>query len=241
MPPAQGPADYQGLDAPTPEPTASVETFESELAVDRGRAPILTPASMPPPKTGAGRRLLYVVLGLLALMAAGIAGYLLFQLQDDDTTEAGTEAGQAQAVADNGQLGSLSQPHDLAKGIKINYPTDDGDQTWVLEVAEPATVLDAGDGDREVMAKLRLRNESESRSVALSELRFNLVSSDGGAVINVNDGCSAGDDLDTNTALEPGGQAAGALCWTVPEAQAGGSLLGVESTQVLGRVHVSLS
>ena len=92
-------SDYgqQGNGYPTVQGMHADQQLPSQTDYDYGEShgqigygtDVLTPVSTPTPKGGGGRRLLYVVLGLLALIAAGFAGYVLFQLQDDGSTDTG--------------------------------------------------------------------------------------------------------------------------------------------------------
>ena len=252
------PADDQlGFDGgppsspPIDQPVPMGEGFGGP-EVDYSSGPVLTPMSSPPPKPGAGRTVLYAIIGLLALAVAGVAGYLLFQLQGDDgdTSGAGDNEGAA-AVAGNDagpsntsgqEAGSFSNPHELLGGVRLTVPLgDENREVWMLQVREQATSSDIGDDQVEVTSRVRVRNDSPSGDLSASGLRFVLVAADGSAGTTAAASCSSGDDLDREAAIEPGKDIEGNVCWTVPAAQASGALLGIESVHAAGRIHVQLS
>lgn len=183
--------------------------------------------------TGFSRKVMLAALGVLLLVAVGAVLYVLLRGGDDD---AGGGTGE----------GSFATPHARATGVEISYGAGDADRQWVVEVLEPvrdasadgASAPEAG----EVFAatRLRVRNEAADRSAPLGELRFNAVTGDGDVVDRETDGCSVGDDLDVGAALPPSGAIEGTVCWQVPDGALTGLLLGIESTEVGGRVHIRL-
>ncbi len=258
MPPPSADAPSVGYDdaaMPPPgsdQPIPMADGYGAPQNDYQADGPLLSPMSSPPPKPGTGRKLLYALIGLLALAVAGAIGYLLFQLQSDDD---GTEAGSAEAAAidaggDAGgsdtsrqEPGSFSNPHELAGGVRLTVPVADAgvDEVWMLQVREPASTSDLGGDEVEVTSRLRVRNDSTSGDLAASGLRFVLVSADGSSGTAAASSCSAGDDLNLQAPIEPGKDIVGNVCWTVPAAQATGALLGIESVHAGGRVHVQLS
>ena len=118
---------------------------------------------------------------------------------------------------------------------------DDQQNDWMLEVRELATSTDLGDGNVELMTTLRVRNDTPSEALSLDNLRFNLVTSDGGDAIEQNAGCNGGGDVDRAAIIEPGQTTEGTVCWTVPADQVASALMAVESTTARGRVHVRVS
>ncbi len=253
-PPAAEAHQY-GYESDTPppvtdQPIAMGEGFGAPTT-EYGSGPTLTPMSSPPPSPGAGRTLLYVFIGLLALGVAGAAGYLLFQLQSDDdgadettdgesSTSPGSDVGASDTSAQG--PGSFSNPHELEGGVRLTVPTDEGEsEVWMLQVRSPAETADAGGDLVEVTSRVRVRNDSTSGDLSASGLRFVLVSADGSTATTAAPTCSEGDDLNRQTAIEPGRDIEGNVCWTVPAAQATGALLGIESVEAAGRVHVHLS
>lgn len=239
-------------EAPAPagdQPVAMGADFGATQA-DYSATPTLAPISSPTPSSGRGRIVVYAIIGLLALAVAGVAGYLLFQLQGDDGDVSGTDSGAAAVdgtdagpsdVSGQGP-GSFSNPHDLAGGVRLTVPLgDDGTEVWMLQVREPATTSDLGDDQVEVTSRIRVRNDSTSGDLTASDLRFVLVSADGSTGTRAEPGCSTGDDLDRQATIEPGKDIEGNVCWTVPAAQATDALLGIESVHAGGRVHVEMS
>ncbi|MDH3295736.1 MAG: hypothetical protein OER95_15570 [Acidimicrobiia bacterium] len=205
---------------------------------------VLTPVSMPPPSSG-GKRLLYVVLGLLAMAAAGFAGYVLFQLQggdgETDTGVGDSGAETAEAEAAESFVGSYSNPHQPDKGVRITVPVGESEQNdWMLEVRELASATNLDDGNVELMTLLRVRNDTPTVALSLDNLRFNLVTSDGGDTI-AQSACFGGGDLNRVAIVDPGKTAEGRVCWVVPADQVGSALMAVQSATARGRVHVRIS
>ena len=242
---------YEGeAPAPTADPTMPMGDGYVAPQNDYSSVSTLTPTSTPTPRPGPGRIVLYGVILLLALAVAGVAGYLLFQLQSDEGDGSGGES--ATATVDGSDAGpsdlsgqepgSFSNPHELAGGVRLTVPVGDDDtEVWMLQVREPATASDMGDELVEVTSRIRVRNDSSSGDLSASGLRFVLVSADGSTGTTAAASCSSGDDLNRQAAIEPGKDIEGNVCWTVPAAQASGALLGVESVHAGGRVHVQLS
>ncbi|MDH5519450.1 MAG: hypothetical protein OEZ14_02840, partial [Acidimicrobiia bacterium] len=237
--------------APVGEQPLPVGDGYSGPQTEYSGAPTLSPMSSPTPKPGPGRRVLYVIIGLLALTVAGVAGYLLFQLQGDDgTVSGGDEAATATAGGSDAgpsdlsgqEPGSFSNPHELEGGVRLTVPVgDEGTEVWMLQVREPATTSDLGDELVEVTSRIRIRNDSAGGDLSASGLRFVLVSADGSMGTTAAASCSSGDDMNRQEAIEPGRDIEGNVCWTVPASQATGALLGIESVHAGGRVHVQLS
>ena len=239
----------QGVSGTTDDQTVAVDDGYAPPPAEQPGTTVLTPMSSPTPGPGRGRTLLWVLIGLLALAVAGVAGYLLFQLQGDDG-ETGTDGGDTSAAAGSdagasdtsGQgAGSFTTPHELAGGVRLTVPVGDGDnEVWMLQVREPASTADLGNDLVEVTSRLRIRNDSADGAISASDLRFVLVSADGSSGTTAVASCTAGDDLSLDEEIEPGKDIEGNVCWTVPTDQASGALLGVESVNAGGRVHVQL-
>lgn len=182
--------------------------------------------------TGFSRKVMLAALGVLVLVAVGAVLYMLLSGGDDDTGGTGE--------------GSFGTPHARATGVEISYGAGDADRQWVVEVLEPVRDASAeatsvpDDGEVFAATRIRIRNEAAELSAPLGELQFNAVTPDGEVIDRADNDCSVGDDLDFGAALPPSGSVEGTVCWQTPAEALGGLLLGIESTEVGGRVHIAL-
>ena len=196
------------------------------------------PSGLIEPDTGGGgsssRTVIVVVIGVVALLAIGAALYFMLGGESD--------------VPDTGLEGSFSAPHSRTTGVEVSYVANDADRLWIIEVLEPARDASAEgsalpDADEAFAAtRIRVRNQATELSAPVGELRFNIVTSDGGVIDREANSCTvSADPLDFAAALPPGASTEGTVCWQVPSGSVGsGLLLGVESTEVGGRVHIEL-
>ncbi|MEM9564275.1 MAG: hypothetical protein AAGA93_16755 [Actinomycetota bacterium] len=192
------------------------------------------PSLQDPPSSGFSRILLVVALGVLALLALGA---LAFVLLGDDDESAATATGP----------GSFAEPHARTTGVEVFYITDAGEQRWVVEVLAPArdataettAALDAG----QILAatSVRVRNQSAELPAPLAQLRFNAVTADDRLIARDGVICpELAGGLDGAATLPPAGVVEGVVCWPMTAADLGGLLLGIESTEVSGRIHITL-
>ena len=186
---------------------------------------------------GGGFGKILLALLLLALVIGGILAFLLLRGGSDDS-----EGAEAQAEAQTGP-GSLDAPHPRTTGVVVFYPDDDGvDQSWVIEVLEPISGGEGGE-DGEVFAStmVRVRNDGGADGASLGDLRFNAVTASGDLIVREDNECSStAQDLEYDASVALNGEVEGLVCWSIPEEDLSGLLLGVESEQVAGRVHIAL-
>ncbi len=187
-----------------------------------------------PPSSGFSRIMLIVALGVLALFALGALAFVLLGGDDDS---AATATGP----------GSLAEPHSRASGVEVFYLTDAGEQRWVVEVLAPARDATAessaalDQGQILAAASVRVSNQNAELSAPMAQLRFNAVTADGQLIARDGAICpELGGGLDGAATLPPAGVIEGVVCWPVAAGDLGGLLLGIESTEVSGRIHITL-
>ena len=190
-------------------------------------------------KSGGGmsRLLLFIGLGVVALVLIGVALYFAFGGDDGDGDAAAVQTGP----------GSIAEPHARTTGVEVFYPDGDVNQRWVVEVLEPVRDVTAESaqtpegGDVFAATRIRVRNQDGADGASLGDLAFNAVTAEGEVIERSANACSVpGDDLDFGASLALGAQAEGSVCWEVPAGALGGLLLGIESDKVAGRVHIAL-
>jgi hypothetical protein len=189
------------------------------------------------------RKLLLIVVGVLALVAICVALFFAFSGGDD------AEADDAAAIVGPG---SFDEPHPRSTGVVVFYPDGDADQRWVVEVLEPVRdataeiVTDdsvAGPEAGEIFAatRIRVRNEAGVDGASLDDLEFNAVNAAGQVIERESNQCTFSvDDLDFAASVGLGTQVEGAVCWELPASDLAGLRLGIESDKVSGRVHIDL-
>lgn len=188
-------------------------------------------------RSGSSRTLLLVGLGVAALVLIGVVGYLLFGGDGGDDSTAAVQTGP----------GSFAQPHTRTTPVEIFYPDGDTEQRFIIEVLEPvrdasgeADAEPPGDGELFAVTRVRVTNQT-SADAPVADLRFNAVTAAGDVIDREATACSVTEPpLDFAITLGQAGVAEGAVCWVVPAGSFDGLLLGIESTQVDGRIHISL-
>ncbi len=186
-------------------------------------------------RSGSSKTLLLVGLGVAALVVLGIVAFTLINGSDDDS--GGNATGP----------GSLAEPHARTTPVEIFYPTDDAEQRFVVEVLESVRDASASaegtppaDGQRFAVTTVRVANQSAA-DASVSELRFNAVTASGEVLDRESNACAITEPaLDFAAVLGQAGVAEGIVCWVVPAEDYDGLMLGIESTQVSGRIHIDL-
>jgi hypothetical protein len=231
-------ADYQGGDyqAPPQQPGPGQSPVQAASLGYESPRVAASPMDAPTPSAGLGRRILYTILGVLALAAAGVAGYLAFQLQNDsddgpDGTEQTAGEGNAQAV-----VGSLANPHDPGSGIRVEYPDGAETQPWTLQLQSVES--DGAGGEARLV--LQIVNDEAQGEGELADLQLALVNADGNDLASTPSPCGAGDSLDLAATLGAGQGVSGPVCWSVGGALPDNALLAVQSTKAQGRIYISL-
>ena len=169
----------------------------------------------------------------------------------EPTTQSSTSAPSAIDAQNDGsgRAGTFDNPHGAATGVQVYYTAGDGNsRRWVIEIVELA--LDIGaevnnraaqSGNTFAIARLRIRNQAPAMDAPLAELRFDAVGPDGTVVEREASSCApSADSLDSGAILSRGDSIEGTVCWEVPVLVVAELLLGVESTEVTGRVHIRL-
>ena len=133
--------------------------------------------------------------------------------------------------------------------MEVFYPAGDGERRWVIEVLEP--VRDASservdppaEGQVYATTRLRVGNQDTAATASLGELQFNAVTASGALIDGQAAACptGGGTPLDLSASLGPAEVAEGEVCWVVPAADLAGLLLGIESTEVAGRIHIAVN
>ncbi len=238
------PATGQGWDAPpggqfgAPPPADGPGAMPWGQAGTPGGPPVaggLDQAVLQDNRSGSSKTLLFVGLGVAALVLLGVLAFTLLGGSDDDSGGDATGPG------------SLAEPHARTTPVEIFYPTADAEQRFVVEVLEPvrdASALADGappaDGQRFAVTRVRVANQSAA-DASVSDLRFNAVTASGQVLEQDSDGCAITEPaLDLAAVLGQAGVAEGVVCWVVPAEDYDGLLLGIESTQVSGRIHIDL-
>ncbi|MEL6985356.1 MAG: hypothetical protein AAFO29_23185, partial [Actinomycetota bacterium] len=126
----------------------------------------LDPAVLQDNRSGSGRTLMFVGLGVLFLVLAGIAAFLLWGGGSDD-------------AGDTTGPGSFAEPHARSTPVEVFYPLGDGEQRFVIQVLEPlrdasgqADGAAPAEGQRFAVTRVRVANQSAT-DASVSDLRFN--------------------------------------------------------------------
>ncbi len=228
-------AEYQGGDyqaAPQQPGPSQSPVQASSVGYESPRAAV-SPMDAPTPSAGLGRRILYAVLGILALAAAGVAGYLAFQLQNDSDDGAEQSAGEGNAEA---VIGSLANPHDPGSGIRVEYPDGAETQPWTLQLQS----VESDGAGGEARLALQIVNDEAQGEGELADLQLALVDADGNDLASSPSPCGAGDSLDLAATLGAAQGVSGPVCWAVGGVLPDNSLLAVQSTKAQGRIYISL-
>jgi hypothetical protein len=230
----QGPPPPGGFTGPD-GPAWSQPTFDPDAPAADFGAGLDRPSISSTGGAGFSRTVLVAGLGVLFLVALGFALFLVFGGGDDEASDDTSE-------------GALGNPHARTTGVEISYEAGDSDRLWVVEVLEPVrdasadgTTSAPGAGDAFAATRVRVRNQAVDLSAPLGELKFNAVTADGDVIDREANACTvSADPFDFAAALPPSGTIEGTVCWEVPVESLGGLLLGIESTEVTGRVHIRL-
>ncbi len=189
-------------------------------------------------KGGSNKRMIAVILGVLLLALLCAIAFWFFVINSSDDQSA------------NGP-GSFAEPHPRATGVVVFYPDGEVDQRWIVQILEPVRdatqeIVDGGsnppaDGEIFAAARVRVLNESGVEGASLAALQFNAVSSGGDVIIRGDNQCSFSlEDLDYAASVPIGAEVEGDVCWSITPEQLNGLLLGLESQEVAGRVHIQM-
>lgn len=195
----------------------------------------LDPAVLQDNRSGSGRTLMMVGAGVLFLVLLGVAAYLIFG------------GGSGDGAGDATGPGSFAEPHARSTPVEVFYPLGDGEQRFVIQVLEPlrdasgqAAAEAPAEGERFAVTRVRVANQSPT-DASVSDLRFNAITASGTVIDRAGNSCAITEPaLDFAAVLGEAGVAEGVVCWVVPAADYDGLLLGIESTQVSGRIHINL-
>ncbi len=210
-PPGAIPGSGPQMNAPAPQMNAPAP----QMNAPQGQSPILAP---PVEEKSGGSMMKFLLIGLGVLLLAGLSygAWALFGGGEVELTGPG----------------SLGDPHPSSPGVDIFW----AEQTWYIEVVEPAAIdVETGFADS-VSTRVRVTNKASAGSASpLSELTFTMVTPDGEVITEE---CPFSDDpLNLDMSVDVNGQTEGDVCFIVP----GGStdvLLGIESSEVKGRAHM---
>ncbi len=191
-----------------------------------------------------GGRWLALLGGMLVLAAACGLAYLAYDYftNQSDGEAASVEEDATAAVGP----GSAANPHPSTQPVSVFWDIDNegNKQRWLVKpeplATEEATALAeaaSGDGESYAASRLIVLNQEGSDAAELDQLLFSAVS-DSGDIYEAVD-CPAGQPLPSGqVALTE--QAEGVLCWLVPNDAVDGLMLGIQSTEVPGTIHVLL-
>ncbi len=186
----------------------------------------------------------------VAVVAAVVAGLVLFLLFGRGTEPGGFDAN---ASLSDPEPGSLGEPYSSGTGVVVFYnDTVTGEERrWVIQVVETVT-----DQSELLVAEQGAAAPIEGNVLALSRIRvtYQLGPAPGQAsdlvlrsigpslsFFDQGDACRTSETLDLAASLEPGQAVEGNVCWEVPTADLADLKLAVEAGPVDGIVFMDLN